>query len=366
MMTIGFLLYNFENGGAQNIMIKTANLLREKYIIKLFVVNDQGPLKKRIYKNIEIIPLNSQRLRSSFFPLIKAINIYKPKFFISTLLAPSLLLILASFFLSFKSKIIYREASSPSLEPTQSFKKKILKIFGKILLPYAYRIIAVSKGVKQDLVKTYKIKENKIEVIYNPVFSLDTVDLTKITRRKLTDKNLSIVFIGRVAKVKRIELQLQAISMLKENNIQCKYTIVGNCPDIEYLKKLKTLTKNLDIEKNVHWLGYSDDVISIMKNHQILLLTSEYEGFPSVLVEGLISGLNVISCDCPNGPGEILHSGKLGLLIDNNNCTPKIIVDTIFNLHKNRIQLSDDYSGLKEYAKESISEKYYHIFNSLV
>lgn len=364
MKTIGFLLYDFQNGGAQNIMIKTANLLCENYRIKLFVINNKGPLKERVNKKVEIIDLKGKKLRSSLYALIRAINIHKPSFIISTLLAPSLLLIFANFFSLFKSRIIYREASSPSLEPNESFKKKILKICGKLFLPYTYRIIAVSNGVKQDLIKTYKIKADKIEVIYNPVFSLKNIDIKKINRRKFNDGNLSILFVGRVAKVKRIELQLHAISILIKNNIQATYTIAGNCPDIEYHNKLKTIIKELKIENNVNWLGYVEDVYSIMSSHQILLLTSKYEGFPSVLVEGLISGLNIIACDCPNGPDEILDSGRIGVLINNDKCTPKKIAENILDIYKGRIDLSENYSILSQFSKELVSKKYFEMIES--
>ena len=85
-----------------------------------------------------------------------------------------------------------------------------------------------------------------------------------------------------------------------------------------------------------------------------------------MLVEGLIAGLHVISCDCPNGPGEILQSGKLGSIIKSNNCTPQTIADTFLKCLNNIISLSDDYTSLNEYSKEKISKKYQHIFNAQI
>jgi len=195
---------------------------------------------------------------------------------------------------------------------------------------------------------------------------LQDVEISKIKRKPIDKSQLSILFVGRIAKVKRIELQLEAIAILVSKNINVRYTIAGNAVDKEYYKNLKTLAKALNIEKNVNWLGYVDNVENIMHQNQVLLLTSEYEGFPSVLVEGLIAGLHVISCDCPNGPGEILQSGKLGSIIKSNNCTPQTIADTVLKCLNNIISLSDDYTSLNEYSKEKISKKYQHIFNAQI
>jgi len=98
-----------------------------------------------------------------------------------------------------------------------------------------------------------------------------------------------------------------------------------------------------------------------MHQNQILLLTSKFEGFPSVLVEGLISGLNIISYDCPNGPKEILSSGKFGTLLENEDCTPKGIVRSVYNLLSSRFSPPVDYTLLNLFSREMILDKYTEI-----
>ncbi len=52
-----------------------------------------------------------------------------------------------------------------------------------------------------------------------------------------------------------------------------------------------------------------------MHASQVLVLSSNYEGLPSVLVEALAAGTHVVSTDCPHGPREILLDGRLGGLV---------------------------------------------------
>ena len=61
--------------------------------------------------------------------------------------------------------------------------------------------------------------------------------------------------------------------------------------------------------------GYCDNPFSLMRNSNILVLSSSWEGFGNVLAEAMAVGTPALSTDCPHGPREILEDGKYGTLV---------------------------------------------------
>jgi len=69
---------------------------------------------------------------------------------------------------------------------------------------------------------------------------------------------------------------------------------------------LTNLIKSLNLEKKVNIIGFTANPYPLIKNTNLLILSSDYEGLPNVLVEALALNTMVVSTDCPYGPSEIL------------------------------------------------------------
>jgi glycosyltransferase involved in cell wall biosynthesis len=61
--------------------------------------------------------------------------------------------------------------------------------------------------------------------------------------------------------------------------------------------------------------GFTSDIYSKMRESSMYLMTSEFEGFPLVLIEAMSTGLPVVSYACPTGPKDIIDDGKNGFLV---------------------------------------------------
>jgi len=78
---------------------------------------------------------------------------------------------------------------------------------------------------------------------------------------------------------------------------------------------LENLVGELGLAEDVALPGFRDDAMAYMSSSAIFVLSSVWEGLPTVLIEALAAGAPVVSTDCPSGPREILQEGRLGELV---------------------------------------------------
>lgn len=113
---------------------------------------------------------------------------------------------------------------------------------------------------------------------------------------------------------KRQEDAIKALGRLADEIPDLSLVIIGHNYDPDYYQELRRLTGVLGLERRVHFLGKRDDVLSLMKTASALILCSDSEGFPWVILEAMSVGLPVVASDC-GGPGEIIVNGLNGSLV---------------------------------------------------
>jgi glycosyltransferase involved in cell wall biosynthesis len=79
--------------------------------------------------------------------------------------------------------------------------------------------------------------------------------------------------------------------------------------------ELEQLAHELGIAPSVHFLGFCANPSPYIRQAELLVLSSRYEGFGMVLGEAMALGTPVLSTDCPTGPRDLLEGGKAGLLV---------------------------------------------------
>ena len=104
---------------------------------------------------------------------------------------------------------------------------------------------------------------------------------------------------------------MKAVNLL-DKDFKIKLVIIGK-GDNKYLLQ-KYITEN-KLENKVKLLGYLENPFSYIRQSNILILTSKFEGLPNILLEAQYLKKYIISTDCPTGPKEILLKGKAGDLI---------------------------------------------------
>ncbi|MCX7730890.1 MAG: glycosyltransferase, partial [Candidatus Caldatribacterium sp.] len=94
----------------------------------------------------------------------------------------------------------------------------------------------------------------------------------------------------------------------------------------------ETLAQDLGITQDLDMPGFVQNPYKYMKRASLFVLSSQWEGLPTVLVEAMACGCPVVSTDCPSGPAEILEHGKYGLLVPPKN--PEKLAEAILRVLK--------------------------------
>ena len=182
------------------------------------------------------------------------------------------------------------------------------------------KIMVISEKIEQDFDKlTQNLEEkNKIVRIYNP---LDTEEIVlKSQEARSKNSNLgtqnpdpTFVSVGTVFPQKGFDRLLKVHKRLLDEGFHHKILILGDGYDFENIKNLQ---KDLGVTETSTLFGFTDNPYPQIKNADFYILSSRYEGFPTVLFEAITLKKNIIATDV-SGVREMLDDGKLGLIIEN-------------------------------------------------
>lgn len=204
------------------------------------------------------------------------------------------------------SKIIFLNSSKIYLQVHQSVNAwwRLYKILIKVLYNFSDKIITIVKEEKENLINNYSIKEEKIEVIYNPVDinKIDVLKLEELGEYKKLYGNHKFTFINiwRLTYQKNQEL---LIKVFKQFNEKYKNTQLIILWEWELRDKLE---EQIWENKNIYLLWNQVNPYKFLYNSDSFIFTSRYEWMPWVLLESLVCWLPIISTDCDTWPKEIL------------------------------------------------------------
>jgi len=220
-------------------------------------------------------------------------------------------------------------------------------------------VIVNSLNFKKQMEQKFNIKA---KCIYNPLNKKDIILKSKKGIRDKffnNNKSIKILNIGRLTKQKDQMTILKALKILKRELI-FKSIIIGSGVEQKNLKeyiKINNLSKQIKVKK------FMENPFAILKQADIFVLSSEYEGLPNVILEALVLKKIVISTNCPTGPAEILSNGKGGLLfkIGDYNQLKKLIVYVNKNKKKILKKVKYSYQKLDRFDLNKNLNEYYKV-----
>ncbi|MEN3014401.1 MAG: glycosyltransferase [Endomicrobiia bacterium] len=317
MRKIIFVIPSLSGGGAERVLVNILKYLdRSRFFSKVIVFEPKNDYEEDTPGDIEIICLN-KKSRFDFFKLLlllsKKLKEEKPDLVVSSLSYANYLTLLANRIFKLNFSIVITEQNYPDMEISTQRFSSLHKFLMKKTYSFASAVIAVSKGVKENLCENYGVNENKCFVIYN------CVDFDNI-REKLKENVNHLWFEERIPIIiscGRLSLQKNYPFLLRSfkkvlNLIDARLVILGKGELEEFLKKY---TEELGIKERVLFLGFQRNPFKYIAKSTIFVLSSSFEGFGNVLLEAMACGVPVISTDCPFGPNEIIKNGENGILV---------------------------------------------------
>lgn len=328
--TVLHLIYRFDIGGLESVMVNLINALPDSQfnhvIVTLTTANPNMVATLRA-KNIPVIELNktSGNDIKIHYRLWRLFIKHKPDIVHSYNLATLEYQFIA--FLSGVKKRIHAEHGRDIYDLDGSNKK--YQILRRLINPFIHSWIPVSKELATWLINTVKIPSSKVQLIYNGI------DLSHYQPATKQHDKFVVGTVGRCAAVKNQLLLIKAIELLINQNPEIRQKlqliIAGNG---ELFSTLETYIKEHKLEDCIQLLGTRNDVVELLKEFDVFVLPSLAEGIALTLLEAMASGLAIIATKVGGNP-ELIENGVTGTLVPSQD--QQILADTILSYMTNKL-----------------------------
>lgn len=188
------------------------------------------------------------------------------------------------------------------------FYRVWLKIQGR----YIDHFVGMETPMHDEISQCLGISADRITIIPDPALSRPMIERLRASRSAapVTGAGRRFVSIARLTPQKNIALMLRAFA--RGAKADDTLTVIGDGPE---RAKLEGLTQELGLAEQVRFSGYVPEPANLLPSFDVLLLSSNYEGVPAVILEGLAAGLPIVATDCSRSIGTLLGHGAMGDLV---------------------------------------------------
>jgi len=192
-----------------------------------------------------------------------------------------------------------------------SGKTKLVILVEKLLALFTDQLLAVGAKVKDDLLAVGIGNHSKFGVM-PPGLQLAKVPSRSSARKVigLNDDAIYCAFIGRLTQIKRPDRFLDVVAEIKSRGIDLHFMVAGAGELLQYCQD-RAEYENLPVT----FLGWREDIETVLAAADFVLLTSDNEGTPLSLIQAGMVGIPVVATNV-GSTNEIVVNGETGLLTD--------------------------------------------------
>jgi glycosyltransferase involved in cell wall biosynthesis len=370
-----FLLPTYTFGGAERTSLNLLNGI-DKSRFRICLVTS-----KNIYQNFQNIDIEKflsiedlgmgvwfnslRRFMHDMKKVVFLLKTEKPDIAFGMMHYPSSLLVFAKKLYGLDVKVIV-SPRGPSTEYLKYFEKKFFrKIYLKgifsFFCKYADGLVIASHGMKEECIRHFHADSARTIVIPN---SVDFYEI-KIKAEENIDIDIPSGFqlistSGRLEREKNIPFLLKAFSLIRKTE-KIRLMIIGDGTE---RKNLERLSRELNIEEDVVFVGYQGNPYKFIKRSDIFVHTCLFEGFANSIIEAMACGVPVITVDCPYGPKDIIKHGENGYLVPMND--EEALIRSIKTLlHDRALRISLAQRGSEralDFSTNTMVENYENFF----
>lgn len=310
MQTILIITPSLEGGGAERSTAQVSKYLSDNHNVIIVTYYTTGQEYDYDGKLINLNLLGDKRnifhkflvLLKRYYKIKEIKSEYEVDVTISNLENANLLNLLTKS----KDKVILTIRSFKS-KRNKGIKGKIYKFLMAKFYNKSHHIVAVSQGIKDDLIKNYKIIPDKVKVLGN---GIDLKNIKQMKNSNQITQNIpvnfdipTIITVGNLNENKGQWHLIRSFYYLSKSKKNFQLIILG---EGVLRQKLEKLVIDLGLENKVHLIGSVSNPFYYINKSEIFVLTSIVEGFGNVLLESMACKTPIISTDSPSGPREIL------------------------------------------------------------
>jgi glycosyltransferase involved in cell wall biosynthesis len=359
--TIALLLSSLAAGGVARSVLHLAGAFREAgHAVDLVLCKAEGPYRESVPAGVNVVALRRESplaararvlrldprgtvelarpallarrpapVQPYLADLARYLDRTRPEVMLSAKTPANLLALWAQRLSKAATRVVVAEHTQLSQSIARSRKWRWRYIAPLVGRTYAQAaaVVCVSEGVADDLARTARLPRARLTTIYNPVVTPQLamraaeapphpwLEASAASSRQSSAHAPAhsgvIVAAGRLVAQKNFPLLLDAFARLRAQR-PARLLILGEGRE---RPRLEALVHTLGIGADVALPGYVANPYAAYAHAALFVLSSDWEGLPTVLIEALACGCPVVSTDCPSGPAEILQHGRYGRLV---------------------------------------------------
>ena len=315
---IALFLYSLDGGGAEGVMANLAcNFVKRGLKVDMVLVRAKGPFLSQLSPEVRVLELKASKTPACLPELIKYLRQEKPAVLLSTMHYANEMALLAKRLSRTSTPVFVTEQNNVSHYARYTSRKveKWTPLSARLLYPWADGIVACSHDVAKDLSQVTRIPSKAIHVIYNPVL---TPELTSKAAEAIDHPWFApgeppvILGAGRLVGQKDFVTLIRAFAIVRQTRPARLMILGGNAGSGP---TLEALVKELELTEDVAMPGFKQNYFAYLAKASVFVLSSQWEGLPTVLIHAMAVGAPIVSTDCKSGPAEILDHGKYGELV---------------------------------------------------
>ncbi len=313
---VALFLPSLDGGGEERMMLHLAgNLIRRGAAVDLILARAEGPLLAALPAGVRLADLRADSHAASLAGLLHHLRRRRerPDALLATLQAAVPALLAKRFFLRDLRTIVRYASTFSRAFADHGHRKRAMLTLLKRLLPHADAVVAVSSGAADDLMRAAPAAAHLVRTAPNPVVTPDVPARADapVEHRWFHGRRAPVlVAAGRLVRSKDYPTLLRAFAEVAAAR-DVRLVALGEGPERE---PLAALARRLDVAGRVDFPGWVANPLAYLARADAFVLSSAYEGCPTVLIEAMACGTPVVSTDCPHGPREILAGGRYGRL----------------------------------------------------